>query len=302
MEAQLLAGWCAEHLQAAPAAVLFRAGYLSTVVGLRLDDGREVVVKVRPPAPRLHACVQVHHRLFAAGYPCPRPLSDAVAFDQHLATVEAYVPGGEPLPLSGRDPAPFAAALARLVDLAPSIAEVASLAPAPAWTDWWGQRPGLWPWPDDHDVDLNLLDGPAWIDRAGAEARSRLAASSLPAVVGHGDWYTGNLRWHGSELAVVHDWDSVIADAEAAVAGFAAAVYPTRHAGDEATVDETEAFLDEYLGARHRHFDGAEIECAWAAGVWLRAFDAKKQHAEGQPVRSLTEDEADERLRRASAR
>jgi hypothetical protein len=30
--------------------VLFRAGYLSQVTGLRLADGREVVLKARPPA------------------------------------------------------------------------------------------------------------------------------------------------------------------------------------------------------------------------------------------------------------
>ena len=37
----------------------------------------------------------------------------------------------------------------------------------------------------------------------------------------------------------------------------------------------------------------------WAAGVWTRAYDAKYQHALGQPVVSLSENEARERLRRA---
>lgn len=46
-----LAVWCRRWLGAPPAAELFEVGYLSTVKGLRLADGREVVVKVRPPRP-----------------------------------------------------------------------------------------------------------------------------------------------------------------------------------------------------------------------------------------------------------
>src|SRR5215467_2249454 len=48
-----LAAWCADHLGSAPTAELFRSGYLSAVVGLRLADGREVVVKIRPTSPRI---------------------------------------------------------------------------------------------------------------------------------------------------------------------------------------------------------------------------------------------------------
>ena len=42
-----------------------------------------------------------------------------------------------------------------------------------------------------------------------------------------------------------------------------------------------------------------ELERSWAAGVWTRAYDAKYQHAVGQPVTALSEIEARERLRRA---
>ena len=47
-----LAAWCRRWLGAEPVAVLFRAGYLSEVTGLRLANGREVVLKARPPAAR----------------------------------------------------------------------------------------------------------------------------------------------------------------------------------------------------------------------------------------------------------
>lgn len=36
-----------------------------------------------------------------------------------------------------------------------------------------------------------------------------------------------------------------------------------------------------------------------AAGVWTRAFDAKEAQAAGRPITHLTQDEAQERLRRA---
>jgi hypothetical protein len=64
-----------EHLGSPPADEIFRSGYLSAVIGLRLADGREVVVKVRPDSPRIAACVEVQRRVFQAGYPCPQPLT-----------------------------------------------------------------------------------------------------------------------------------------------------------------------------------------------------------------------------------
>jgi hypothetical protein len=118
-------------------------------------------------------------------------------------------------------------------------------------------------------------------------------------VIGHCDWLAGNLRWSGDELLVVHDWDSVSADSEAVLVGFAAALYSTASADELATVEETERFLDAYFGARGWEFSAGELERSWAAGVWTRAYDAKFQHAVGQPVVSLSENEARERLRRA---
>jgi hypothetical protein len=206
------------------------------------------------------------------------------------------------LPASGRAAQPFAVALARLVGLAPRPQELPSLAPAPAWTAWNHYEGGLWPWPDDQDVDLNGLAGAGWIDDAGQDAQRRLQTGRGEIVLGHGDWYPENLRWRGTRLLVAYDWDSLIADSEAVVAGLAAAVYPTLHAGGEATVTETQDFLAAYAAARARQFCSDELQRCWAAGVWLRAFDAKKQYAAGQPVRTLTEQEARERLHHAGMR
>jgi len=69
-----LEAWCAQWLGATSTQRLFESAHLSIVVGLRLTDGREVVVKVRPPADRIQGCVSVQRHLWAAGFPCPAPL------------------------------------------------------------------------------------------------------------------------------------------------------------------------------------------------------------------------------------
>lgn len=294
-----LAQWCVEHLGSPPADEIFRSGYLSAVIGLRLADDRAVVVKVRPGSPRVAACVAVQRRLFDSGYPCPEPLTGAAPFGDDVATAETYVPGGAMLPSADRAAWAFAEAFARLVKLAPRPAEVSTLDPAPSWAAWDHGEAGLWPRPENSDVNLNEVAGPGWIDSAGRRARDRLQAGASEAVIGHCDWLAGNLRWSGDNLLVVHDWDSATADSEAILVGFAAALYPTVSPDKLATVEETERFLAAYGDARGRQFSTDELQRSWAAGVWTRAYDAKYQHALGQPVVSLSENEARERLRRA---
>ncbi|WP_206685891.1 phosphotransferase [Kribbella qitaiheensis] len=293
-----LARWCIKHLGSPPADEIFRAGHLSTVTGLRLADDREVVVKVRPDSPRIAACVEVQRRMFQAGYPCPRPLTGPTPFGSDVATAEVYVPGGATLPSADHAAVAFAEAFERLIRLAPRPGEVSTLDPAPSWAAWNHAGDGLWPRPEDLDVDLNEVAGAEWIDDAGRRARDRLRVGDSEAVIGHCDWLAGNLRWSGDGLLVVHDWDSVTAAGEAVLVGFAAALYSTVSADELATVEDTERFLVAYCHARGREFSAGELQQSWAAGVWTRAYDAKYQHAVGQPVTSLSENEARQRLRR----
>lgn len=197
VDAESLAAWCEAYLGSPAESELFRKGHLACVIGTRLADGREVVVRVRPAAPRIAACIQVQRHLYESGYPCPLPLAGPALLGDYEATAESY---------------------------------------------------------------------------------------------------KDNLRWHGDRLLVAYDWDSLIADSEAVIAGLAAAsyLYPAL-----ATVTQTRDFLDIYATARGRPFSHGELRRCWAAGVWTRAFDAKQQHAAGQPVVSLTQDEARERIRRA---
>jgi hypothetical protein len=297
VDAASMAAWCELHLGSPPESELFRKGHLACVIATRLADGREVVLRVRPAALRIAACTEVQRRVFDSGYPCPQPLAGPAPFGEYEATAESYVSGGVMLPDSGRAARPFAEALAQLVHLAPRPEQAPSLAPAPPWAAWNHSQGGLWPWPEDLDVDLNEVHGLGWIDAVAQAARRKLQEGQDQAVIGHGDWMTDNLRWHGNRLLVAYDWDSLIADTEAVIAGLAAAIYlyPALP-----TVTETRDFLDAYAAARGRPFSPGELQRCWAAGVWTRAFDAKKEYAAGRAVFSLTEDEARERLHQAS--
>jgi hypothetical protein len=299
-----LASWCRTWLGTAPTRVLFETRHLSTVVGLQLTDGRAIVLKARPSAPRLLACAQVQHQLWLAGYACPQLLVGPTALGAFTVTAEAYVPGGEPLTRSADAPRRFAEALADLVARAPAADSVPSLAPPPAWVWWDHDQAGIWPLPDDSEANLNAHREPAWLNDAGRRVQQRLARCHLPPGIGHADWESQNLRWRDGHLHVVHDWDSVVSQPEAMIAGAAAAVFPASGMPlTDATLHETAAVLVAYAHARGRPWSAEEWQVCWAAGVWVRAFNAKKaavSHPDGPVVEQLRI-EVVERLQRAGA-
>jgi hypothetical protein len=303
-----LAAWCQERLGLEPIEILFGAGHLSQVLGLRLADGRAVVVKIRQGSERLAACVLVQRHLWGAGFPCPEPLAGPAPLGDLSATAEALVDGGNQLPWADDTPRLFADALARLVALAPSVDSVPSLEPSPPWVGWDHDQPGTWPEPDDVEANLNAERGPAWIEEAGVRVRHRLLRPScLPLVVGHADWESQNLRWVAGQLYVVHDWDSIVAQREATIAGAASAVFTATGAPNtSASVQQTQAFLVAYEEARRRPWTDEERELAWAAGLWVRVFNAKKatlRPGGDTPSQSRIrlEQEVGERLRLAGA-
>ncbi|HLM20833.1 MAG TPA: hypothetical protein VK390_04825 [Propionibacteriaceae bacterium] len=123
--------WCQRRLGSEPEQVLFETGYLSQVIGLRLIDGRDIVVKVRAWQERLTGCGQVQHSLSVAGFPAPRLLVPPERLGQLGVSAEALVPGGALLAAEWDSAARFAEALALLVSAAPHPATVSTLAPSP---------------------------------------------------------------------------------------------------------------------------------------------------------------------------
>jgi Phosphotransferase enzyme family len=297
-----LAGLCVRLLGERPAAVLFRAGYLSEVAGVQLADGTAVVIKIRPAASRIVGCTAVQAHLARAGFPCPVPLAGPMAAgDDLMVTAEALIPGGSQLP-AARGAAPYAGLLAWCVRSAPEPASVPSLAPAPPWTAWDHSGARLWPDTDDHGRNLNEVPGPAWVDDAAQRVRQRVNRYAAPRRIGHGDWESQNIRWSGEQPLAVHDWDSAIAQPEAAIVGLAAAVWPaggpvSGGASHAATVAQSADFIASYQSAAGTGWSEEDVQAAWAAGLWVRLFNAKKDAAFGDfPELGRLAGEIDERL------
>lgn len=278
-----LPGWCERWLGARPRRTFRLDGRLSIVVGVQLSDGRRAVVKVRPASQRLVGCAWVQAHLSRAGSPVPAPLAGPVPLGDLWASAEAMVGGGHQLPRGPWSPAAFARALAALVRAAPAPARGPSLDPPPAWLWWDHLENGLWPRPQTTPRDLNRHPGPAWLDELAGRARSVLCAGGLGDVVGHGDFESQNVRWWGGRLHVVHDWDSAVCAPEAAIAGAAATVFPTRtHVGDTAGLRASRAFMASYAAARGSAWSRRERQTFWAAGTWVAAYAAKVALAEGR--------------------
>jgi hypothetical protein len=114
-----------------------------------------------------------------------------------------------------------------------------------------------------------------------------LLTGAGPVVIGHGDWYSENLRFNGHGLLIAHDWDSLITDRESIIVGFAAADYIAP------SIEESAAFIAAYQEAADRDFTAAEIRQCWGAGLWLRSFNAKKQLAKSETLDALSPKDAD---------
>ena len=302
-----LSQWCRHQLGSPVDRLLFTAGFRTQVSGLVLVDGRQVVTKVSGWTPRLRAAILVQRHVWAAGFPCPQPLVGPLALGHHWIWAESLVAGGLPLTDDPRAPELYAQALAELVRRAPPAASVPLLVPPPAWLHWDHAEAGLWP-RREHVGNENLNDrsDPPWLSEAAHRVRSRLAGFEGPVVVGHGDWWSDNLRWIGEQLHVVFDWDSLTARPEPGLAGAAAYMFAKTSfeldgCAPGASVECTEQFLDAYEQARGRRWSVAERQAAWAAGLWVAVFDARLSRCEdrGQGFADLVRRDASERLRRA---
>lgn len=86
----------------------------------------------------------------------------------------------------------------------------AELRPPPGWAYWDHAEAGLWPVPDDAEVDLNAQPV-EWLDGPAAEVRRVLLGTDRPERLGHVDWLPQNVWWNeDGSPHVVHDWDSLL--------------------------------------------------------------------------------------------
>src|SRR4051812_49728071 len=97
--ASALGAWCRENLGADPVGAEFLAASVGCVHGLRLDDGRRVVVKVHPPRAStryLEAMQAVQRALARAGFPAPQPLPPPAPPARGTALAENPLDDGGP--------------------------------------------------------------------------------------------------------------------------------------------------------------------------------------------------------------
>ncbi|MEU0881633.1 phosphotransferase [Lentzea sp. NPDC005914] len=295
-----LRAWCAEHLGSSPVDVLYERVSISSVLGLRLADGREVYVKAREDAGRASACLTAQAVLAGRGLPCPRPLTPVVLTGGLAVHAEESLPGGEIL--RGDTPSiarRYAAVFARL------MAELATVTvepplPNPRWSRWDHDGEGLWP-------AIGFLDSrdqsavPSFVIDTAERLRKRLLATDLPCVLGHADFEAQNLRWRDGEVWAVHDWDSLAWQPEAALVGAASGAFANVPPPSLVPVESSAAFLEAYQEVRGRAFSVEEWEIAWAASMWTAVHNARWEALHGDAPISLeaVRSQAAERLRRA---
>jgi hypothetical protein len=293
-----LPAWCLDHLGGEPAGVLLQ---VSTVFGLRLPGGTGVVVKARADDGRAASCVAAQARLAERGFPCARPLTPVVGVGSLAVHAEEFRPGGEVWHGDSPDIAircaeVFAWLMAELADVT-----VAPPLPNPPWVRWDHADSGVWPAMDFlHDRDQNTV--PAYLADTAGRARGRLLAGDLPCVLGHADFEAQNLRWRGREVWAVHDWDSLAWQPEAALVGAASGAFASSGLPTLAPIESSEAFLVAYQDVRGRSFTAVEREIAWAAGLWMAAYNVwESLHGGTRLPDDALRAQAAERLRRANA-
>ena len=194
-----LPAWCLDHLGGEPADVLFQVHQVSTVFGLRLAGGTDVVVKARADDGRAVSCVAAQAWLAGRGFPCARPLTPVVGVGSLAVHAEEFRPGGEVLHGDSPDVAARCAELfARLMAELAGVT-VAPPLPNPPWVRWDHADSGVWPAIDCLD-DRDQSVVPGYVVEAAERARGRLLAARLPCVLGHADFEAQNLRWHGRQV------------------------------------------------------------------------------------------------------
>ena len=282
--------WCRAHLGAGVEEYVFFESSSGSVHGVRLVDGRAVVVKGhRAAASRafLDAVLAVQAGLASSGYPAPRPLAGPVPAGSGHVTAEEMVLCDTAV--DGHDPdlrRLLASGLAQFVALGRPYRDALAAAAHPMDVP----ADALYPRPHSARFDFAATnEGAEWIDDLAARARAVLRAGpDVPRAVVHGDWRIENVGIRAGRLAAVYDWDSVrVAPEHEALAGAATtfSVDWRRERGQRFPVPaEIGAFVGDYAVARGTPLAAWERKLAAAAIVASLAYGARCEHADrGRP-------------------
>lgn len=272
----------ATYLHTTIASVSFQAGAIDAVFGLRLADGRDVVLKaLRGGADldRIHTVVRCQTLLSQRGFGCPGVINGPNVTDGVVAIVEHEVrceSSGSPHDAAAR--VAMAAALARQITLLRDTDGARLLHGRPAWTSW---DAGAWPHPHDPIFDFATpIDGFGWIDEAADAAAVQLRETAdWHRVIGHSDWVWQNVCVVDGRFVAAYDWNSLVFAPESVIAGLCAGAF-TQGAPEPPDAPSWPAvlrFLDSYTASTGIAFDPAQRRAAEAAARWVRCYNARCQ-------------------------
>jgi hypothetical protein len=284
--AALFEEFCSEWLGALPSGGLFYAASAGCVLGVRLTNGADVVIKAYQS--RWHEpflCAVQAGQEFAAngGLPCPRPLESPrplVTGRANLAVVETWLcdPGMRPGGSAGARGV-SAAGLARQISLCRDLPGSERLHEHPL------RQPdgGLYGKPHSPLFDFeSTAAGAEWIDELALQARRLRDQDDNAPVVAHTDWSARNIRFDESQLLAIYDWDSLALVTESTALGQAAMTWSvTADPGGTAypSIGSVLAYMEDYEKHRGEPFSLAQGRAARAAAVYVLAYAARCEHS-----------------------
>jgi Phosphotransferase enzyme family len=276
--------WCREYLAADVVdAWLWRVS-VGCVCGVRVDDGRDVVIKVYSTdrsAERITRVLDAQRHAATAGIPAAAPISGPRPLALGLATAETALLVGRP------------AVFTHELDRRTAIRGWYALSRAFAGREdlvadgvAWSAHPTLYPPPHSPAFDFPATaDGAEWIDALACAARDVIDAHEGALMVVHNDWRADNIRLtdEGTGMAAVFDWDSLTIDREVTALGTVAAMHSVDWSGPQdpyfATAPECVEFIRTAEDVRGMPFTPDEWRTAKASILYGWCYTARCEHA-----------------------
>jgi Phosphotransferase enzyme family len=278
--------FCVDELGAETEEGLFYGVSAGCVLGVRLRDGGEVVIKAyqqRWQAAYLRAVQSVQTHLAGRGFPCATPLRGPTALvpgRPHQVMVESLLvdPGLRPFSTAAERRV-SAAALARLIAVCREFPASPELAGHPMRRS----SDGLYGEPHSPLFDFaGTAEGAEWIDEHARRAVLQREADERPSVVAHCDWSARNVRLDEHRLLAVYDWDSVTLVPESTAVGQAAATWSVTadQGGTEfPSLPDIVGFFADYERAAGYGLDDVQWRAAGGAAAYTLAYTARCEHA-----------------------
>jgi hypothetical protein len=297
--AEFVTEFCRAHLGSSIRGYFFYRASIGSTHGVRLEDGREVVIKVRPPPETnphlsfdresLGTISAVMSWLANRSYTCPKLLLGPTPLARGLATVEEFLDRGQRG--NGFEPECrkiIATGLAELIELLRCFEGDVSCLKHFQLGD------SLYPQPHSKLFDFEkTAAGAEWIDSFAHRARQAEAHQGKP-VLGHADWRVEHLRFEDAKIVATYDWDSLAFRPETELVGLSAhgftADWSVEGVRRIPTADDIRAFVADYETARARPFSKRERQSLFAHCVYCIAYGARCTHSLEPNKRDWEED------------